>query len=305
MLTQSANTIIRRTWQKAITDSSSTGHRILWDLGNEVWEIIDQGSKELRHFQIISRKMNNHGDKVTMEEVITILPECPIPVNTIRHSIGPDWEITEYIEQPPLLLEKQPLQPLKREKTLPLPLHHQQQNLQALPRHQQRVQAKAQGLQVQGLQVQNDNQHQHMKDSPPMLKKTSRRQMKQQLQPLNLQDSDSEQQQHHESEQQQQKDSQHPLTQTKNSKKTKDSSSESSQQSHNSKQLWSSLSQWIPATALYQPSLHQQAVLDLLEKTVHIQFSPKRYQSQTKGQGKFVKHRPLTAPFASQGPLFL
>jgi len=50
------------------------------------------------------------------------------------------------------------------------------------------------------------------------------------------------------------------------------------------RELWSSLSQWIPPNALYQPSLHHQAVLELSDKPIHIFVSPiKRYSRIPRG----------------------
>ena len=217
--------------------------RILWDLGNETWELkVD--SDEIRHFEIISRKHITNQDQVSMEEVVSLLPECPVPVEAIRHIISSDWEITEKegecVSPPPLQPAMQNQQPLKREKTL----------------RPSKV-AKELKLQRQSSQLRP-------------------------LQPLSPHPSDLILQAGLQEEQ-------HPLTHPKNSKKTKkneDSSSESSSVLHDPSQLWSSLSQWIPPTALYQPSLHQQAVLEMSEKTVHIHVSPKRLSHYHQRHGK-------------------
>ena len=234
---------IYRLWKFMNTSCPlSMNTRIIWDLGNQVWEL-EEGSEEIRHFEVISRKQINGQEQVTMEEELLLLPECPVPREAICHAVGSEWKITEkevgHNEQPPLQPEKQNSQhspPLKQMQVLPKPL----------------LQAKAKA------------------------------------------DANAKEQS---------KEEQHHLTQPISNKKTKkseDSSSETcSSAAQDPNQLWSSLSQWIPPTALYQPSLHHQAVLDMSEKIVHIHVSPR--------QSKYSKpsYRPQKYSKVPQGPLFL
>ena len=234
---------ICRLWEFVHTSSPSIiNTRIIWDLGNEVWEL-EEGSEEIRHFEVISRKQITGQEQVTMEEELSLLPECPVPREAICHAVGSEWKITEkevaHNEQPPS-------QPLK-------------QNLQHSPPLKQR----------------------QVRSKPPLQAKVNVKPKAQ-----------STEEQHH-------------LTQPISNKKTKkaeDSSSETcSSAAQDPNQLWSSLSQWIPPTALYQPSLHHQAVLDMSEKTVHIHVSPRQSKY---GPQKFLKHRSLHQNIP-QGPLFL
>jgi hypothetical protein len=241
---------IYRTWKFVHTSSPLTMNtRIIWDLGNEVWEL-EEGSEEIRHFEVISRKQINGQEQVTMEEELSLLPECPVPREAISHVVGSEWKITEKepMEKEVRHNEQPPSQPLK----------------QSLPH------------------------------SPPLKQRQVR--SKPLLQAKAKADANAKAQS---------KEEQHHLTQpisNKKTKKTEDSSSETySSAAQDPNQLWSSLSQWIPPTALYQPSLHHQAVLDMSEKTVHIHLSHK--QSSYRPQ-KFLKHRSLHQNIP-QGPLFL
>ena len=89
--------------------------------------------------------------------------------------------------------------------------------------------------------------------------------------------------------QQQQEEKEQGQEQARQNKSRKTSSENcsysSSQPSESEKHLWSSLSQWIPAYALYQPSLHSQAILEMTEKTVHIHLSPKQYKPKIRLSG--------------------
>jgi hypothetical protein len=47
-----------------------------------------------------------------------------------------------------------------------------------------------------------------------------------------------------------------------------------------SQERWTSLSHWIPPSALYQPSLHHEALLELSDKSIHIVISKKLPKKQ-------------------------
>jgi len=258
---------IYRVWT-FISDSSSGPkgpHTLtLWDLGNEVWELQnDSDSNEIRHFEVISRKQIYDQEQVSMEEVVSLLPECPIPVEAIRHIIGSEWQITEkeeeHIEQLPSPLEKKNPPPLKRQAP--------SQTSKELEARQQPLLLSQQRNQLQSSQGQQQTRQQQ---PLPLQQPQLHPQHSQSSHPLNSEDVLPKHQ-----------EEQPPLTQKRSSKKTRKteetySESCSSTTPENPNQLWSSLSQWIPPTALYQPSLHHQAVLDMTDKTVHIHVSPKR-----------------------------
>ena len=225
-------TKISRSWNFITNSSNKKEERILWDYGNEVWEL-ELKTNELRHFQIFSRE---YTQPTIMEEVVILLPESTIPAEAIRHVICSDWIISEKgiecIEQLPLP---------------PLPIFPQ-------PTHTGLVRERPQMV-----------KHQKSKDLQPPLHSSS------------------------------QKVSPPPLKNSKKAKKNDDSSSDSASSSaplpsNYPKHLWSSLSQWIPPTALYQPSLHQQAVLEMSEKSVRIHISPKhaRFRSSHSSSPLFL-----------------
>ena len=254
-------TRICRTWKfvkdASITPSQTQPQRIMWDLGNEVWEI-QEPEGLITHYEIISR---NRKEEFVMEEIIHILPECPIPLEAVCKRVGSEWEISSF-EAEHTVLPHSPLQSPKNCNTAKTkvrapvlqPVRPLAQPL-AQPLSRPRVQPLTQPLAQQKKAQAQKEKHEHVQE----------KEQKQQLQ-----------------------------MQPKSNKKTEDTYSETSSlppPPQTSKNLWTSLSQWIPPTALYQPSLHHQAVLELSDKTVHIHISPKQNTR---------KPRPLPS-----GPLFL
>lgn len=57
--------------------------------------------------------------------------------------------------------------------------------------------------------------------------------------------------------------------------------SDASNMSNVPQERWTSLSHWIPPSALYQPSLHHEALLELSDKSIHIVISKKSPKKQS------------------------
>ena len=80
-------------------------------------------------------------------------------------------------------------------------------------------------------------------------------------------------------------------------------------------ELWSALSQWIPANALFQPSLHHQAFLELSgtqEKSFHGKGCSEATVRQKEGRRPYVApprnsrpYQPKTFVQQTRGPLFI
>jgi len=250
-------TRICRTWKfvkdASITPSQTQTQRVMWDLGNEVWEI-QEPEGLITHYEIISR---NRKEEFVMEEIIHILPECPIPLEAVCKRVGSEWEISSF-EAEHTVLPPSPLQS---------------------PKNCNTAKTKARAPVVQPVRPLAQP------STRPLTRHLTRPLTRPRVQPLSRPQHEQEQ----EKEQKQQLQ-----MQPKSNKKTEDTYSETSSlppPPQTSKNLWTSLSQWIPPTALYQPSLHHQAVLELSDKTVHIHISPKQNTR---------KPRPLPS-----GPLFL
>ena len=240
-------TRICRTWKfvkdASITPSQTQTQRVMWDLGNEVWEI-QEPEGLITHYEIISR---NRKEEFVMEEIIHILPECPIPLEAVCKRVGSEWEISSFEAEHTVLA--------------PLPLQS--------PKNCNTAKTKVRAPVLQ--------------PARPLAQPLTRPLRRPRAEPLTRPRA-----------QHVQEKEQTLQMQPKSNKKTEDTYSEVSSvlpPPQTSKHLWTSLSQWIPPTALYQPSLHHQAVLELSDKTVHIHISPKQNTR---------KPRPLPS-----GPLFL
>ena len=90
---------------KFITNSSNKQEqRILWDFGNEVWEL-ELKTNEVRHFRILSRE---YTQPTIMEEVVVLLPESIIPAEAIRQVVSSDWLISEKNRLFPAIKDQEP-----------------------------------------------------------------------------------------------------------------------------------------------------------------------------------------------------
>ena len=79
---------LSRVWTTKQGQEVETGPKhgstwIIWDLGDEQWEM---RQNTLRHFRILKRTLIS---PQRVEEVVELLPECPIPLEALaRHSVG-------------------------------------------------------------------------------------------------------------------------------------------------------------------------------------------------------------------------
>ena len=260
---------ILRTW---VFSQEQTNSWCIWDLGDEMWELKNE---ILRHFRVVSRTLLS---PQTLEETVEILCDCPIPLEAIeRRSAGVGWIVSEEVItlalgtsqkekqmqeevqqtvaggkiQQPVRHHQQPQAPSEESSglALPLPLQKQMQKQMQKQKHEQKHEQKTKVMSA---------------SSPS-------------LSPVSSQPADEKRKS--QKEKQVQKPKALLAVSSKEDNKI-EQESQSSYSSHgspasaNSKQLWSSLSEWIPSSALYQPSLHSQAFLEISEKPIHIFVSP-------------------------------
>ena len=112
--------VVERVWTRAATAATS-GNRIVWDAGDEQWELYSNG---IRRYRILERSYVSLPDSgVCVREVVELLPESPVPVEVFaRHSME-GWELVERIL--PSTGKTQEMPRKKVVKALPsLPLQH-------------------------------------------------------------------------------------------------------------------------------------------------------------------------------------
>ena len=266
----SGGNFIRRTW---VFDDSVTDVFNMWDMGNEIWEL-----KEgiLSHYRVVERRLLEFPKK--LEEVLEVLANSPVPLQAIARSSVSGWSITSHPMNCPkkavirakLVEDLSPgegTQGLLREE---LPQEQLWEELPQLPQAQEREKKP----QAQEREKKPQAQEREKKPRPrePAQQKL--------VQPAHSLKSTKTSE----------------ITTREQSEASQDDASLSSESSHNlsllelhSKQLWSSLSQWIPPNTLFQPSLHQQALLELSDKC---QYQPSRPRAQAH------QHRARAAPSA-------
>jgi hypothetical protein len=280
--------ILRRTWVFSEGQSNSW---CIWDLGDEMWELKNE---ILRHFRVISRVLLS---PQTLEETVEILCDCPIPLEAIeRRSAGVGWTVSEEVIR--LALASAPSAPAPSAPSAPsapAPSAHSalhsgtvkqeevQERVGARKKIQQPVryhqQPQAPSEESSGREMQGFAKQQPAKQQYEMQKKAMSASSPSLL-------SVSSQPAYEKRKSQKEKQVQKPKASTPVSSTEDNKSEQGSQSSYssrispshsasaNSKQLWSSLSEWIPSSALYQPSLHSQAFLEISEKPIHIFVSP-------------------------------
>ena len=298
---------IVRVWKRSATSDSW----IIWDLGNEFWEL---RNNELRHFTLLDRTM---GEEIT--EIVQYLKDSPIPLEAVRQEIQ-GWEVVEHVS---------PVAPVGSSSLMkPMPLHQnagenvmttsleqgrapkksrqtpreqeQTQEQEQTPREQEQTQEQEQEQQQvphsqqQVLQSQVQTQRQRQEQRQPARQKKQvapltdpSYQMQKRVSlllkqgPAFLPDTPEDVSEHPlpQTPPQAQESSYTPQTNLVNEKNTETTESNSelllnledqgSQEEHSSQptyippnEIWSSLSQWIPSSALFQPSLHHQAFLE-------------------------------------------
>jgi hypothetical protein len=127
---------VRRIWVFVGTDVPS---RKIWDRGDELWEMLSQEDGDsIRHFRVVSREFLE--DPKKLEEVLELMEDSPIPLNTLER-VCTGWQVTEEIisspaRQPPPQVQDRPLQKQQAED------HEQQDALPRLP-HRKREDLRA------------------------------------------------------------------------------------------------------------------------------------------------------------------
>jgi hypothetical protein len=241
-------------------------------MGDEMWELKNE---ILRHFRVVSRTLLS---PQTLEETVEILCDCPIPLEAIeRRSAGVGWIVSEEIIGAVKREEVQERVGAKEKIQRPVRDHRQPQA----------PSEESSGVGV-AKQMQKQKQKKAMSALSPSLLSVS-------TQPA------YEKRKSQKEKQVQKPKAPPPVSSTEdNTIEQGSQSSYSSQVSHsasaNSKQLWSSLSEWIPSSALYQPSLHSQAFLEISEKPIHIFVSPTGNAGSAGTHQRRRHHRPKQLP---------
>jgi hypothetical protein len=234
---------IVRTWKKAHPDTLWS----IWDAGSEFWELKDGN---LRHFSVIERYKEG---ELIIEKVLP-LRESSIPLEVVRQTIL-GWEVSE-IEVPEVI------RPLELKASQKLVQEWSQGSQLEAPAQVQRPQAQVQRPQVQRPQIPRKSAFLPLTQGPAFL-------------PDNPEDSSTHPQPHSQSQLPASANTpkigeagtpfeEHIVQEDVYSQPLNTQEELSSQESYNAPtELWSALSQWIPPNALFQPSLHHQAFLEL------------------------------------------
>ena len=271
--------MLQRTWTLGGTEE-----RMLWDFGNEFWEF---NNDILHHYRLISR---TPAEKSVIE-IVEFLPECPIPLEAIPQKIT-NWNIEQI-----WIADSIPAQTSQASQTLEAAQAAQTHPEKSLEQATQPKGPRRSGKGRENHDAPKVSEHHHHDVKVVNCQKVNKKLLKAGEEVLLLQ----------------------KVLPTKSKKKNKNISDEESLTSDSSQNscilhnqgLWSSLSQWIPPSALYQPSLHHQAVLELSDIPVQILISHSPKQKRTgQYQSSQVKRHPSRMsqgfPLPSHtGPLFL
>jgi len=269
---------ILRTWKRC---SANAIQWTIWDRGDELWEM--KGG-EIRHFSLINRV--KEGDIIT--EVLQLQKESPIPLEAIRQQIQ-GWQVEE--SQIPCAPASAPAAPApappstaSQKARVPLLLRQAPAFLPDTPEDASSHPAPQQQFPGKAL-LKREN-----------IEKTKSTSLAQKQQPLK--------QSHHDSQKQQvqalqEEHSEQPSYTLPN-------------------ELWSSLSQWIPPNALFQPSLHHQAFLEssgTQGSTYPCQTDLEKNSQPSQAERQYVRQAHHSRPYrpkpsgqprqVSTGPLFI
>ncbi len=273
-----SRTFLQRTWRLSSSSTKDSQPWVLWDMGNEMWE---QKKDVLRHFRVVDRQMIKQQEQ-EVKEVVEILPETPVPFEALaRHLIGSEWEVQEkLVQQPQLQAQVSPQQ-----------AQVSPQQAQVSPQQAQVSPQQAQAQKLKKQQVQKKPSSVSKKASTKLAPAQCAPQPNQECPPpLPLL---QEQQPPFVNQQTLPEQPKLPIEEL--------SAEQFLQQSYMlPMELWSSLSQWIPPSALYQPSLHVQAMSELSDKpntTFPSQRGPLRYSQPSQGQHRFAKQGQQSKPY--------
>ena len=238
--------MILRTW----TPVSDSIPWTIWDRGDEIWEM---RGDELRHYSLIRRNMTNG----IISEYLQPLHDSPIPLEALRHLIR-GWEVVESqvegLQEVEEAVDVETLPP----PTLPQPLTQASSSLKGDPELKKlRSNSSSQNKRMKAV-ISKDSASKASKASEPLEKSknsegsVSSSDSKQVKSSLDSQASPTSQA-YHEMHSQQAQEYEEEVLQTP---------------CIHSMESWSSLSQWIPQHALFQPSLHHQAFSELSDTQV-------------------------------------
>ena len=236
-----------------------------WVLWDMGNEIWEQKKDGIRHFRLLDRQMIKEQE---VKEVLELLPETPVPFEALaRHLVGPEWEVQEkHLKEQPLA--KQP-----------------QAQAQAQASQSSQKQAKAPKSSLA-----NKTANTKKQPGQSALQPTGEGQPPlpppQQPQPVSAS----------------------PCILPEQPQLLNEASLEAQSLQQSCMfpmELWSSLSQWIPPSALYQPSLHIQAMSELSGKPNKTSPSPK-YSSKNLQPSQvprpFLKPNRQSRPYPPRNP---
>jgi len=261
---------IQRIWEA----SDAAEPLILWDAGNEFWEM---KNNTIRHFSLISRVKDEMNEK-NITEMVQLLNESPIPLEVIRHEVR-GWEVKEKLLPSVGMAQPQASMP-RPQKRASLPLR---QGPAFLPDTLEDVSEHPPQLsQYHGqLSQKNKNQKPFQKATKNIPEIVVNSEQPPQV-PRSLEEQPT------------------PSSYTPPNN------------------VWASLSQWIPPSALFQPSLHAQAFLELSgtqDRSYHDKKDSEEQSHKKEVRHQYARHvqhsknyRPKTSGPSKQvstGPLFI
>ena len=271
--------IISRIWTSIPKGGSTTvnGNWVIWDRGDELWEL---KGDVLRHFGVIERTTVNN----VITERLKVLRESAIPLEAIRHTIR-DWDVSESLEQgtsssaPPHKLSPlaKPVLPLTSSPLSTPSLSPRSKGPEKSPRSKPQPASSVKKTVIQAMPVSEEISATSTANIVPVSypqegKEPSQQSSEMKTLPEKL------------------------LQQAQGSE-----GEDSSQYSYiPPMEFWSSLSQWIPQHALFQPSLHHQASLELSDtpaQTYPYQISYSKNSQTAQGQHQHARQDRQTKPY--------
>ena len=295
--------IVLRVWKKS-KESLHTNWTI-WDRGDEMWEL--KGDL-LRHFEILERRNNDN----VITERLRPLRESAIPLEAIRHSIQ-GWEVADSVEGvnsekpfPPLPLLSTSAKPSLQVKPV-LPLTSSQPSI---PTPSPRINDPLKAILQPSLKAVKGSPFDFLESQKHPLKQKHPLQQKKNVCNIvveaNINEVTVSEVTVSKPISEMKLPSQPPLEgishhETPSQEAQATLEEDSSQHFYNHPmELWSSLSQWIPHHALFQPSLHHQASLELSDtpaQTYPYQIDSSKNLRTAQGQHQHVKHNQQSRPY--------
>jgi hypothetical protein len=257
---------VLRIWKES--KDSLPSNWIIWDRGDEMWEL---RGDVLRHFEVLERSSSNN----VITELLRPLRESAIPLEAIRQSVQ-GWQVDEGVPTAQPSPQVKPVLPLTSS-PLSTPNPSPRKNGPLKAREQgEKKQANATGVGATGVGASGAKATGDKVSGTKVAEKSNLQSV---LLPL-------EEKSRHE----------------KPSQATQEMQEEESSQHvyNHPTELWSSLSQWIPQHALFQPSLHHQATLELSDtpaQTYPYQIDSSGNSRPAQGQRQHVRQAQHSKPY--------